>query len=335
MNDDKKYFFLTLESKETEFLYSGFDHMRNGQMIVINPGKVINRITRRVIKMYAQDKKIGILAKALTKSIVKNQIINKISNDNGEKCIFIVYARVYESLGRTLIDELRKVFPDAVYCVYFADLQRRFSIHLENYKRDFDYLFSFDKKQAEQYNLHYLLEPFTYRPMNESKISPIYDLTFVGRVKNDMKRYKEILRVFEECREAGLKCDFHIVGAPRKLQQYRGEIEYNKFMGFDKIIEHVISSHAVLEILQTDEYSPTTRYTEACLYGRNLITNCEGIKDKFYKNDSNIFVLEESTSIDISWIKEKHEVKKSDYIEMFSIENFVASIERVINETNK
>lgn len=285
--------------------------------------------------MYTQDNKLGILAKALTKKIVQNQIIDKICNAYDEKCIFVVYARVYESLGRTLIDELKKLFHDAVFCVYFADLQKRFSICLESYSRDFDFLFSFDKKQAEQYNLHYLLEPFTYIPMNETKITPIYDVTYVGRVKNDMNRYNEILKVFEECKKAGLKCDFHIVGAPRKLQQYTEEIEYNRFMSFDEIIEHVILSRAVLEILQTDEYSPTTRYTEACLYGRNLITNCEGIKDKFYKNDSNIFILDESTSIDVSWIKEKHEVKKSDYIKMFSIESFITSIERVINETDK
>ncbi len=335
MDDDKSFYFLTLESKETEFLYSGFKHISNGQMLVINHGKFINRITRHIIRMYAQDEKLGILAKALTKRIVQGQVINKISNVYGKKCIFIVYARVYESLGRTLTDELRKVFPDAVYCVYFADLQRRFSINLESYKRDFDYLFNFDKKQAEQYNLHYLLEPFTYMPMNESKITPIYDVTYVGRVKNDMKRYNEIMRVYKECRAAGLKCDFHIVDAPRKLQQYAGEIEYNKFMRFDEIIEHVILSRAVLEILQTDEYSPTTRYTEACLYGRNLITNCEGIKDKFYKNESNIFVLDESTSINAPWIKETHEVNKGDYITMFSIESFIASIEKVIKEADK
>lgn len=333
MCDNKKYIFLTLESKETEFLFSGFDYMTDGQIIAINRGKFNNRITRRIIKKYTQENMLGVLAKALTKRVVQSQIVDKIIDVFDKQCVFIVYARVYESLGRFLVDELKRIFRDAICCVYFADLQKRFAINLESYKRDFDYLFCFDKKQSEQYNLHYLMEPFTYKPLDESKITPIYDITYVGRVKNDMNRFNGIIRTFEECRKVGLSCDFHIVDVPKKLQKYANEIEYNKFMRFEDIVNHVIQSHAVLEILQTDEYSPTTRYTEACLYGRNLITNCEGIKDGFYRSDSNIFVLDESTSIDASWVREKHGVDKDEYIRMFSIKSFVDSIEGVISET--
>ena len=64
------------------------------------------------------------------------------------------------------------------------------------------------------------------------------------------KRYNQIIQVFEKCRKASLKCDFHLVDVPLKLQKYANEIEYNKFMNFEEIIEHVIQSHTVLEILQ-------------------------------------------------------------------------------------
>lgn len=333
MGDKKKYVFLTLESKETEFLYSGFNYLSNGRMIVINRGKFNNRITRRIIRKYTQNNTFGVLVKAFTKRIIQEQIINKISDAMDEQYVFVIYARVYESFGRFLVDELKKTFHGAICCVYFADLQKRFAISLECYKRDFDYLFCFDKKQAEQYNLYYLMEPFTYKPLDESNVIPIYDITYVGRVKNDMNRFNRIIKVFEECRKMGLSCDFHIVGVPKKLQKYTDEIEYNKFMNFEDIIRHVIQSHAVLEILQTDEYSPTTRYTEACLYGRNLITNCKGIKDGYYKYDSNICVLDESASIDIRWIREKHEIDKDEYIRIFSIKNFIDSIDKAVSES--
>ena len=101
---------------------------------------------------------------------------------------FIVYARVYESFGRVITDELEKFFPKQNF-VYILPIYRKdFSISLNCYKRDFDYLFTFDKKQSEQYNIHYLLEPCTYKPMHELNTVPIYDVTYVGRIKNDIKK---------------------------------------------------------------------------------------------------------------------------------------------------
>lgn len=327
---ESKYIFLTLKSIETEFLYSGFNDIDNGQLIAIDRGKYINRVTRNAIKKYTQDGTWKILATHLTKRIVDEQIVNRLP-EYDIRYIFIVYARVYESLGRVLTDEIKQKYPHAILCVYFADLQKRFSIDLSSYRRDFDYLFSFDKKQAEEYNLNYLLEPFTYKPMQEDEIKPIYDVAYVGRVKGDMKRHDQVMRVYDQCKKNGLKCDFHIVDVPKELQLDCDDIEYNRFMSFEEIMDRVIKSRTVLEILQTDEYSPTTRYSEACIYNRNIITNCVGVKDGFYKRDKNVFVLNDSSNIDCNWVKEKHEINSDEFIRTFSIESFIGTIEKAIS----
>lgn len=326
---DNKYIFLTLKSIETEFLYSGFNNIDNGMMISIDCGKCINRITRNIVKNYTQSGAFKPIARLLTKKIVCEQVINRV-HDNDCHLVFIVYARVYESLGRTLVDEIQRKWSDVTICVYFADLQKRFSIDLNSYNRDFDYLFSFDKRQSEEYNLHYLLEPFTYRPMQENEIAPIYDVTYVGRVKKDMKRHNEVMRVYEWCKKNNLKCDFHIVDVPKELQLDCDDIEYNRFMSFEEIMDHVIKSRAVLEVLQAEEYSPTTRYSEACIYNRNIITNCEGVKDGFYIMDKNVFLIEDIAQLDRDWIKRKHEIDTDTFIKLFSIESFIGSIEGVI-----
>lgn len=333
MSNHNKYIFLTLESKEAKFVYAGFNHIKNGKMLLIERGNHINRVSRYLIRSYTEKRKYKTIARALTQKIIREQIINKTKKNSINNLVFVIYARVYESFGKVITDELREAFPKAKFCVYFADLQKRFSISLDCYKRDFDYLFTFDKKQSQQYNLHYLLEPFTYKPMQELNTIPIYDVTYVGRIKNDTKRYNEIMQVFEQCRRAGLKCDFHLVDVPLKLQKYATEIKYNKFMSFEEIIEHVVQSHAVLEILQTDEYSPTTRYTEACIYGRNLITNCDGIKDGFYKKDKNIYLLDDTMKIDPSWIRKNHDIDVEQYKKMFSIDTFIKTIEKTIEES--
>lgn len=329
---NNKYIFLTLKSIETEFLYSDFNKLQNCQLIAINRGNYINRITRKIVKKYTEKGWFGFFVRTLTKRIVCEQVVNRLFYVEQNRYVFIIYARVYESLGKTLVDEIRKKIPNAVLCVYFADLQKNFAINLSAYKRDFDYLFSFDKKQAELYHLNYLLEPFSYKPMHESEIVPIYDITYVGRVKNDMKRHNAVMKVYQQCKEKGLKCDFHIVDVPKQLQLDCEDIEYNQFMSFEDVMKHVIQSHAVLEILQTDEYSPTTRYSEACLYNRNIITNCEGIKDGFYKKDRNIYILDDSFQIDTEWITKNHKIDSDSYKKIFSIEKFIASIENVLNK---
>ena len=333
MSSHNKYVFLTLESREAKFVYAGFNHIKNGKMILIKRGNYINRITRHLIHSYTENGKYKVVTRALTQKIIWEQIITEIKRNSINNLVFVIYARVYETFGRVITDELRRVFPKAKFCVYFADLQKRFSISLNCYKRDFDYLFTFDKKQSEQYNIHYLLEPCTYKPMHELNTVPIYDVTYVGRIKNDIKRYNQIIQVFEKCRKASLKCDFHLVDVPLKLQKYANEIEYNKFMNFEEIIEHVVQSHTVLEILQKDEYSPTTRYTEACIYGRNLITNCEGIKDPFYTKDKNINLLEDTKKIDPKSIRQNHAIDIENYKKMFSIDTFIKTIEKVIKES--
>ena len=53
MSSHNKYVFLTLESREAKFVYAGFNHIKNGKMILIKRGNYINRITRHLIHSYS------------------------------------------------------------------------------------------------------------------------------------------------------------------------------------------------------------------------------------------------------------------------------------------
>lgn len=44
---------------------------------------------------------------------------------------------------------------------------------------------------------------------------PESDVYFVGKAKD---RLSEIISFFEKCDAAGLKCDFHIVGVPKRIR---------------------------------------------------------------------------------------------------------------------
>ena len=65
---------------------------------------------------------------------------------------------------------------------------------------------------------------------------PSSDVYFLGKAKD---RYDKIIAVYKKCREAGLRCDFHIVGVEPEKQQYKGEIEYNRPMSYYENLHHI------------------------------------------------------------------------------------------------
>lgn len=326
-----KYVLIAEDTVERRYMYGGIDNIDDGCALFLKHNYFINRKTRKFIYGYTINGKYKQISNLLTKRTIRKQIINRLKYiGKNEQIVFILLSRVYETLGEDLISSLKSYFPNSKYCAYFTDLQKNFSVDLEIYRRDFDILFTFDKAEAEQYGMKYALEPFTYH--NVENKDPNYDITFVGSVKKDGDRLEELLDAYEKFKAHGLKCDFRIINVPEEKQRYKGEIVYNQYLQFDELIEHVLNSRCVLEIVQDNGYSPTTRYTEACLFGRNLITNCRSIIDGTYPNDGNIFTIEYLSDINYEWIKEDHPVDTKKFKAMFSMRSFVDTIDQQLNK---
>ena len=330
----KHFVFLTLDSKESRFLYSGFEKIENGQILYMNRGIILNRFTRPIIQRYTNVGRGSVLAKLLTQGAIYRNFRSCEIDSTDKDLVFVLYARVYETFGKCITDALRKRYPNSKVCVYFGDILKWFRISLEQYLRDFDYVFTFDKSESERWGIHFLQEPFSYISLDEDTSSYLYDITYVGDARTS-ERYNAIIKVYEQCKNANLKCDFHITCVEKEKQKYPDEIDYNCFMDFEEIVKHVIESRTVLEIVQNNGFSPTTRYAEACIYGRNLITNCIGIKNGFYEKDNNIFLLNEDLKVDTEWAITPHSVNKEYYKEKFSIEKFVETIGSVIDNDFK
>lgn len=322
-NNKIKWVFIGPKVEMIDIQYKGFQNDGNSLIMIPNairlPMKALT--LSKIGSSKILDKPFGVVYK----KIIKNRIRNG-SHMKGRIC-FILYGRIYESCGSSIIRFLRENYEGCKIVCYFGDLVKRHKCSLKKAKDEFDDVFIFDEKEAEKKKIKYCLEPFSVEALKGKGFETDnfeWDVTFVGTSKN---RYERIIELYEKLRRYGLRCDFHIVGVKKNEQLYQGEIGY-KPLSFTELLDHVNRSRFVAEVLQGGGYSPTTRYTEAMLFGRNLLTDCEYFSNPANRSP-NIFYFDKLEEIDEKKVKElrkKITFDRSAFIEMFSVNAMIKTI---------
>lgn len=257
------------------------------------------------------------------KSCMKTIKMIEIAEKHREKLCIIVSARIYEKLGSILSTFLKYHYEYAIFLLYLVDVVPAYQFAIEQAKEEFDLVFSYDEMDAETFGLYFCQEPFSMY-----KIEPLeekYDLSYIGSAKN---RLEKILKLYEKAKEHGLKCDFYIYGVPKAEQRYYDEIHYNSFLTFEELLKHVVQSRCLLEVLEKDMYSPTTRFAEAVLYKKKLLSD----SPKFRQNlkYSNVTYFQDIDSIDWRTLIKKEEFILGDSCEIFAIEHMKETIKERI-----
>ena len=220
--------------------------------------------------------------------------------------------------------------------MYYGDLISRHKFKLSDLKLDVDLICSFDRDDAYNNSIYWVLEPFSESVVDIELLSPkynpiVWDVTFVGHAKN---RLNKIIEMYELLSSAGFKCDFHITGVKEKDRIYKFDISYEP-LDFMELLRHVVSSRCVLEIMQENGVSPTTRYTEAMLFNKNLLTNCKAFEQED-KCPPNVFYYSEIGEVKkdtLDLLCKNHEYSNKEYIAQFSIKQFVKTIERLLEDS--
>ncbi len=322
-----KHVFIGPEDISIATLYQGFKDGKDTELILMND---YVRKTAKVFTLMEMTslKKSDILLWPHFDHTIGEAIEQK--NWSHEIC-FIVYGRIYESYGMSIIRYLREKFNGCKIVAYLGDIVPSFKFNLENLKRVFDRVLSFDIKEADEYGLAWCLEPFSSNLVEElyNKKMPIkWDVTFVGAAKN---RYEKIIEMYEILKIAGFTCDFHITGVKPQNRRYKDEIGYD-YMDFMTLLEHVNCSNCIAEILQDGGTSPTTRYSEAMLLEKNLLTDCKYFKDKNNRTN-NIFYFEDVSELknwDLDILREKNAIETSQYKKRLSIEEMIKTIDNTL-----
>ena len=191
-----------------------------------------------------------------------------------------------------------------------------------------DYWMSYDKGDCKEYGMSYFSEFESKIELKNNSNVPSSDVFFTGRAK---QRLPKLIECYDYLTSLGLKCLFIILDAPEDQKQERDGIVYtNQYMTYRRMLEYSIRSKCLLDINQEGATGYTSRFLEAVIYNKLLITNTRGIEDHPLYDSRYIKEFRAITEVDLTFFKGKENIKYN-YNNEFSPMNFIMKVSETIS----
>ncbi len=214
---------------------------------------------------------------------------------------FIFFIRRCYLIKYGLLDYLKKHYPDAKFVCHYQDMVAHCpDVPVDEIKRRFDLVLSFDQQDAKEYGLEYYPLVYSSYPLPESSDIKPSDVYFVGKAKD---RLEDILAAFERLDGAGLKCDFHITGVPEDKRRMTDKINYIDKMPYIENLQRIKASKCLLEVMQKGGHGYTLRACEAIMYDRKMLTNNPEVVGAPFYSPHGISVFTNAMDIDLDFVK--------------------------------
>lgn len=155
---------------------------------------------------------------------------------------------------------------------------------------------SFDPDDCKQYNMrlntqYYILADTVKAPI------PKWDLYFIG---NNKGRLEKLIKIDRYCKENGLKTYFHVVADENEVEnRVCEELVFNKTISYEKNIENVINSKAILDVPIEGQHGLTLRVMEALYYRKKLVTFNPYVEKLSFYNKNNILICDDLSKIQL------------------------------------
>ena len=228
---------------------------------------------------------------------------------------------------------LKKKYPDCKIVKIHRDLIGLWRKRNPDYSDDdvkslFDLTLTYDQSEAEKYGIPYFSEIESKISVDRNDLTISSDLFFAGNVKD---RLPVLLQVYHQAVQKGLKCDFYLTGVRSESQVPLEGVTYaKKNMSYRDMLKRTISSKCILEINQGGAVGYTSRFLEAVMYGKKLLTNNMTIRGtKFFRSDY-IQCFENVNSIDFDFINKDVGTIDYGYKNEFSPIHLIEQIEGLL-----
>ena len=194
-------------------------------------------------------------------------------------------------------------------------------------KEIFDVVMTYDEHEAEIYGIPSFNEYESKIEVQKAENYPICDVFFAGAAKN---RLPILMDVYKRLTDAGLSVEYYLTGVPEKDRQPCPGIEYaERNMPYSKMLYRTVNAKCVLEVNQENSVGYTSRFLEAVMYNKKLITNNLYIKNSQFYNEKYIKCFEEADGIDPDFVKEDFEVDYN-YKDEFSPVHLIEKIDNIL-----
>lgn len=216
---------------------------------------------------------------------------------------FVFFEGNQLAYDKAFILYLRKKYPRSKFVFRYTNMKYELNEWTFSFvEKVYDLIITMDVCSSNSDKWAYY--PNTY---NLSKVSLytetecIYDLFFVGR---DKGRHESLLSLYHFLSDNNLKCLFLLYGVEGNNQENNLEgVKYIEYMNYKEIVEYILKSKCILEIVQDSQKGSSLRPMEAIAYEKKLLTNDYSIVNKKYYDANNMFLFSKPEDIDISFLK--------------------------------
>lgn len=170
----------------------------------------------------------------------------------------------------------------------------------------FDLQFSYDLGDSEKYNMIHFDEIESKVDISIAKDYPLYEVFFAGAAKD---RLPFLIMIYDYLEKNGITPFFYITNVNKQDQIVRKGIKYaEKNMKYSDMLYKTVNARVVLEVNQGCVDGFTSRFLEAVLYNKKLLTNNTAVKNNEYYNEDYINIFSNPEDINIDFILQDKEV---------------------------
>lgn len=213
---------------------------------------------------------------------------------------------------------------NAIFYLYYIDVVSRGVSLYANYLREnevFDAVYTFDKDDAQKYNLNYWQTPYSKLDL---AITNSIDLYFTGV---DTDRY-EILKEILKQRDINCRMDLICVTNRNTYNDCRVSVySTDELRAYKDVLASTLSANCILEIVRPGQSGLTLRAFEAVVYNKKLLTNNEAIKNFDFYNPQYMKIFKKVEDIDWDWVKDQTNVNYN-YDGSFSPVKFIKELKK-------
>jgi hypothetical protein len=262
---------------------------------------------------------------------MQEKLINTLSK-TGIRYDYIFVIKGEKLTNKFLID-LKQLNPKAQFIQYMWDDVNRVANFFDN-MHIYDKIYSFDKKNAEQYCLEFLPLFFCDEFKSICNTDKKIDVYFSGWEHSDRRQLIEI--IIPILKENNSSYYFHIyTGLWKVLRQkikkmdFKKEPDYIKYntLSLKKNAELTLKSRILIDIQHPTQSGLTMRTIEALAAKCKLITTNSDIKKYDFYDANNILIIDRDRPIiDSKFLYTPYKNVPEDIVEKYSLTNWIKTM---------
>jgi len=183
-------------------------------------------------------------------------------------------------------------------------------------------VYSFDKNDCKKYG--FIFSPMVYNFDVQIPSRVINnDVIFVGYIKNRGELLKDTYNYLKSIKA---NCFFYVLNNVNARGDYPFKL-YTSYLDYNEYREKMLSSTAVLDIVQDGQIGLTIRTMETICYKKKIITNNLDIKNYDFYNSNNIFVLGEDNIETLDdFLKQPYQAVANDIIKKYNFADWAKNL---------